>query len=113
MFTDNRGKIRRNKQQMKLFISIMFGIFLMTYAVEGTYRLQPAFSLSVSPELSNNPTALKNIAESILQSSSNSGIGSVSTPVEVEGGQPIEIIPNSFIVQLKSPEVRSRIQLEH
>ena len=33
------------------------------------------------------------------------GIGSESTRIEVEGGQPIEIIPNSFIVQLKSPEV--------
>ena len=61
-------------------------------------ELQPSFSLSVSPDLSKNPTALKSIAESILQRSAN-------VPVEVEGGQPIEIIPNSFIVQLKSPEV--------
>ena len=98
MFSGIQRKIRGNKQKMKFFISILLGIFLMTYAVEGTYRLQPAFSISVSPDLSKNPTALKSIAESILQRSSN-------VPVEVEGGQPIEIIPNSFIVQLKSPEV--------
>ena len=76
----------------------MFGIFLMTYAVEGTYMLQPSFSLSVSQDFSKNSDNLKSIAESVLQSASKGA-------VEVEGEQPIEIIPNSFIVVLKSPEV--------
>ena len=98
MFSDNRRKIRGNKQQLKFTISIMFGIFLMTYAVEGTYMLQPSFSLSVSQDFSKNSDNLKSIAESVLQSASKGA-------VEVEGEQPIEIIPNSFIVVLKSPEV--------
>ena len=98
MFSGIRREIRGNKQKMKFFISIMLGIFLMTYVVEGTYKLQPSFSLSASPDFSKNPATFKNIAESILQSSAN-------VPVEVEGGQPLEIIPNSFMVQLKSPEV--------
>ena len=98
MFSGIRREIRGNKQKMKFFISIMLGIFLMTYVVEGTYKLQPSFSLSASPDFSKDPAMFKNIAESILQSSAN-------VPVEVEGGQPLEIIPNSFIVQLKSPEV--------
>ncbi len=78
MFSGIQRKIRGNKQKLKFFISIMFGIFLMTYAVEGTYKLQPSFSLSVSPDFSKNPADLKSIAESILQSASTGS-------VEVEG----------------------------
>src|SRR6476469_9343263 len=91
-------KIRGNKQILKFTFSIVFGVFLMTYAVEGTYLLQPSFSLSMSQDFSKNSNNLKSIAESVIQSASKGA-------VEVEGEQPLEIIPNSFIVVLKSPEV--------
>ena len=97
-------------QGTRLFSSIAIAILLTTYAVEGGSMIKPVYSTTASGEFSTNTEAVNNTIQSILQSSSEGSRIVDEQPVtEVEETKPIEIIPNSFIVQLKAqvgaPEV--------
>jgi subtilisin family serine protease len=84
----------------------LFGFLLTTYIDEVTNLAKPVYSISVPGELSNNTEINSKSIQSILENSPEGSRIADEQPVsEFQITEPIEIIPNSFIVQLKTPEV--------
>ena len=84
----------------------MFGFLLTTYIDEVANLAKPVYSISVPGELSNNTEINSKSIQSILENSPEGSRIADEQPVsEFQITEPIEIIPNSFIVQLKTPEV--------
>jgi hypothetical protein len=90
------------KQRLKIIISSLVAILLVGSAIEGALTIKPAFSLTSQVPSIDSP-AMRKLAQSVLQSSTEAPTNIDTGTVEVAGG-PIEIIPNSFIVVLKTPE---------
>ena len=85
---------------------VLLGFLLTTYIGEVANLVKPVYSISVPGEISNNTDIIANTMQSIIESSPEASSITGEVPVsEFQITEPIEIIPNSFIVQLKTPEV--------